>query len=153
MKKLFCITGMDGVGKSTLINRLTTEFSSCFVSDIWDLMKSPTKSIPFKSKKDVDDFLCTLTPDSRLLFLAHALKYSIDTALSSENEIIIVNAYYYKYFASEIALGANQELAKSLQNCFSKPDVIIELVLPVKEIVKRKSSFSRYELKKLWFAP
>ncbi len=145
MTKLICITGLDGVGKSTVINRLADHFTSCYVADIWDLLHSPIQSLPFKSKSDIDHFLCSLTHDSRLFFLAHALKYSIDKALESQNEIVIADSYYYKYLATEKALGANHQLIKALIRSFPKPDLVIELVLPVEICADRKTKYSRYE--------
>jgi len=145
MKKIICVTGMDGTGKSTLIQALSNRISNVYVAKIWDLLESPIASLPFKSKSEVDDFLCNLTPDSRLLFLAHAMKYSIDKALASEKENILIDSYYFKYFASELALGANEALVKSLIDSFPKPDIIIELYLSLKESAERKAKFSKYE--------
>ncbi len=145
MQKTICVTGIDGSGKSTLVNALSNHFTSCHISNIWDLIESSIKGLPFKSKKDVDDYLCELTPDSRLLFLSHAIKYSYDTATKSDKSLIITNSYFYKYFATELALGAQNELVKSLQKSFPNPDIVIELVLPVEEAAKRKNKLSRYE--------
>ncbi|MBN1182876.1 MAG: hypothetical protein JXB49_11350 [Bacteroidales bacterium] len=145
MKKTICITGMDGTGKSTLIKSLAALYPSCYIATIWDLMTSQNKGIPFNSKKDIDDFLCGLTPDSRLLFLAHAMKYSIDKALESYCEVVIIDSYYYKYFAMEKALGANVRLIESLIESFPIPDIVLELVLPIDVAFERKTKFSNYE--------
>ena len=144
-KKFICITGLDGVGKSTLIEAVKKNFDSVYLSNIWDLLNSPTGGLPFQSKCEVDDFLCQLTPDSRLLFLAHAMKYSIDLAFASDKDVVIVDSYYYKYFASELALGAQKNLVVSLIKSFPNPDIVIELVLSVQEAACRKEKFSRYE--------
>lgn len=144
-KKLICVTGLDGVGKSTLIRAVQDSFDSVYLANIWDLLDSKNGGLPFKSKYEVDEYLCTLTNDSRLLFLAHAIKYSIDKALGSDKHIILIDSYYYKYFASELALGANKKLVKSLIDTFPNPDMVIELVLSVQEASHRKEKFSRYE--------
>ena len=141
-KKIICITGADGTGKSTLINSLREKNSSIVVSEIWDALEGNKL---FKSKRDVDNYLCTLTPESRLLFLAHARKYSIDKVLGSDAPVVILNSYYYKYFATEAALGATSNLVEILIAAFPKPDVVLRLVLPISESVKRKTVFSRYE--------
>jgi thymidylate kinase len=120
-KKIICITGMDGTGKSTLIKGLKEHLDSCYVATIWDLMASPVKGLPFKSKQEIDNFLCELSPDSRLLFLAHAMKYAIDKALLSSVNNILIDSYYYKYFASELALGAVEALTGSWQKYFLNP--------------------------------
>lgn len=145
MKKLICITGMDGIGKSTLISILANQFNSCYVANIWDLLDSPVKGLPFKSKKDLDNYICDLTPDSRFLFLAHALKYSTDKALSTKKEVILLDSYYYKYMATELALGAEVILVNKVVERFPKPHLVVELKLPMDEIIKRKTKFSRYE--------
>lgn len=136
---------MDGVGKSTLVDALVQKIPASKAANIWDLLDSPIQSLPFKSKHQIDDFLCALTPDSRLLFLSHALTYSVDKALEGEAECIILNSYYYKYFATEYALGANIELVKALSTLFPAPDLVIKLELPVAESLLRKKVLSRYE--------
>lgn len=136
---------MDGTGKTTLINSLSNYFGNVHVSKIWDLLQTKEQFLPFRSKKEVDTFLCALTPDSRLFFLAHALKYSIDKALQSESKCIIVDGYYFKYFASEITLGAQSKLVDSLIESFPKPDLVIELSLEIEKAALRKEKFSRYE--------
>lgn len=144
-KRIICITGLDGIGKSTLIEGIKKHYASLYQSTIWDLMTNPVKGLPFKSKQEIDNFLCELTPDSRLFFLAHAMKYSIDKACSSDKENILIDSYYYKYFASELALGADKRMVIALQEAFPQPDYVIELVLPLEEVVKRKKQYSRYE--------
>jgi len=145
MKKLICITGKDGTGKSTQIEMLKEEFPEAYVSEIWDLLKSPQNKLMFNSKKDIDEYLCELTPNSRMLFLFHALKFSVDKAMESNADIVLLNAYHYKYLASEIALGADFELAKALVKSFPTPDLIIELALDSSIAAQRKHRFSRYE--------
>jgi dTMP kinase len=144
-KKLICITGIDGTGKSTLIKGVLKHFGNFYHATIWDLMTSSAKGLPFKSKTDIDDFLCSLTLDSRLLFLAHCLKYALDKAFESTANSILIDSYYFKYFATEKALGANEQLIHSLELSFPTPDLVIELLLPVENCSQRKNNFSRYE--------
>lgn len=145
MPKLIGITGLDGVGKSTLVTLLSNQFPGAAISNIWDIMEGGVDTLLFNSKKDIDQYLCELTHDSRLLFLAHALKFSIDKALASGRELVILNGYYYKYFATELALGASLDLVESIQKEFPIPDQVIHLTLSIDEIAKRKPFFSRYE--------
>ena len=145
MKKLICITGKDGTGKSTQIELLKKKYPDAYISEIWDLLDSSQNKLKFASKKEIDEYLCGLTPNSRLLFLMHALKFSVDKAMSSNACIIILNAYHYKYLASEIALGADKQLAQALAKSFPVPDFVIELRLESDIAAKRKQRFSRYE--------
>jgi len=144
MKKIICITGLDGTGKSTVVDALHKIHPQAYVVSVWDIL-TRHPGLLFSSKKIVDTYLCNLTPDSRLLFLAHALKYGIDKALESESDLIILNAYYYKYFASELALGASAELVHSLEKTFPEPNIIIKLEVDVETAAERKKTFSRYE--------
>ncbi len=143
MNRLICITGIDGAGKSTLVNNIATKISPVYIASIWDIMNSATTL--FSTKKDIDNYLCALTADSRVLFLAHALKYSLDKALESGKEKILLNSYYYKYFAAELALGASEKLVLSLIKTFPQPDITIYLDISIEEAAERKKIISRYE--------
>ncbi len=145
MAKIICITGIDGAGKDTLLELLSENLKSVTIVDIWDILDQTNENQLFKSKKDIDDYLCSLSPDSRLLFLAHALKFSIDKALLSTNKYILLNAYYYKYFATELSLGASPELVKQLSKQFPDPDITFYLDVDVSITAERKKRFSRYE--------
>ena len=144
-QKFICITGMDGTGKSTLVNALAVAFSDVQVASIWDLFDQKEQKFLFSSKQDIDRFLCSLTPDSRILFLAHALKFSIDKAFAKGKKLLLANGYYYKYFTTELALGATPMLVSDLQKIFPSPDLVIELKLPIAESAHRKQALSRYE--------
>ncbi len=145
MAKLICITGADGTGKSTLIQSLAPYFPQAYTATVWDLLKNGAEGLPFRSKQQVDSYLCSLTPDSRLLFLAHAMKYAVDQAQESHAEAIIIDSYFYKYTATELALGADRLLARHLGKTFPLPDRTLLLELPLSLMAERKARFSRYE--------
>ena len=105
--KLIAITGTDGTGKSTLCRNLCAKYSTFKEVSIWDAMSGSL----FHSKKDIDEYLCSLSANARLLFLSHALIQALDMAGKSKVEVLLLNGYYYKYFASELALGADLELS------------------------------------------
>jgi thymidylate kinase len=142
-KRIVCITGGDGAGKSTLVNAVAASRPEAHVAGIWDAQEGAARL--FSSKKEIDGYLCSLTPDSRLLFLAHALHYSTELALQSDRDLIIFNGYWYKYFATERAGGASSSLARSLAGLFPVPHLTIRLALSPEERGARKTVFSRYE--------
>lgn len=142
--KLICITGPDGCGKSTLVKGITALHPDLYIAGIWDMLHSGMEAVPFRSKQEVDSYLCSLTPNARLLFLAHAMRYAVDKALV-QGKPVLIDSYYYKYFVSELALGADVTLTESLAANFLKPDVVIQLRLDVYECANRKQNFSRYE--------
>lgn len=141
---IICITGLDGSGKSTLIGNLVSELPNAIEVTIWDALNN-TEAALFSNKKDIDTYLCTLSAAARLLFLAHALKYALDKALESSAETILLDAYYYKYFASETALGTDIESIQMLEALFPSPDKIIFLSVSPEIRASRKKHLSRYE--------
>jgi thymidylate kinase len=143
MKKLIAITGMDGVGKNSVMDALVESFPRATTAEIWQPMYGT--SSPFSSKQAVDRYLCSLTTEARSLFLAHALWESTQQALRQDADILFLNAYYYKYFATELAMGAPKTLIEKLITLFPKPDLVIEITCPIEQVVQRKKRFSRYE--------
>jgi thymidylate kinase len=143
MAKLIAITGMDGCGKSSVTNFLQQQFPNSFVAEIWQPMYG--KHSPFSSKQAVDNYLCSLTTEARSLFLTHALLESTQNALTSDADILFLNAYYYKYFASELAMGTSEKVIEQLIALFPKPDVVIEITCPIDLVTQRKQHYSRYE--------
>ncbi len=145
MSKTICVTGIDGAGKNTLLELIAGNLKSFVIADIWDIMNRSNETQIFNTKKDIDNYLCSLSPDSRALFLAHALKYSVDKALETSAGYILLNAYYYKYFATEISLGADSGLIEDLMKIFPEPDIIFNLEIEAETAALRKKKFSRYE--------
>jgi thymidylate kinase len=143
-QKLFCITGADGTGKSTVVKAISEKYPDAYVANIWDLLDDQ-QDVLFRSKRDIDGYLCALTSDSRLLFLAHALQYSTEKATKSGAGVILLNAYWYKYFATELSLGANPELVTDIAGSFPTPDKVMRLSVPVTVAADRKTHFSKYE--------
>jgi len=141
MKRLIAITGMDGTGKSSLITSLCGQNASMKDVSIWDPMKSGL----FQSKQDIDQYLCHLSPNARVQFLSHALTESLHMAMESKMEVLLLNAYYYKYFASELALGASPDLVSGLISTFPRPDRVIHLTIPIQIASTRKKKYSMYE--------
>lgn len=143
MKKLIAITGSDGCGKSTVIEALSNQFPSSVVSDIWQPMYR--ENTLFNSKHSVDNYLCELLPEARSLFLAHAILESVQKQETNASDIHFINAYYYKYFATELAYGVSSEKLQDLIAWFPKPDLTIRLTVPLEVVAQRKKRFSRYE--------
>ena len=143
-KKLICITGPDGSGKSTLINSLLAHFPSAKKISIWDAFASDQNKI-FDSKASIDNYLCQLSPLSRTFFLTHALHESIKNITKSEADIVFADSYFYKYYCSELTLGTPLEIIKSLSQHYIQPDAVISLIADASLCATRKNTFTRYE--------
>ncbi len=145
MKKIICITGIDGAGTATLIEMLQARYPESRTASIWDVFENQAKTLGISSREQLEQYLCGLTSDSRLLFLSHALRYALDKALMSSESMIFFNGYFYKYFATELALGANRLLVEALEKSFPRPAFVIELAILPDEAARRKHTFSCYE--------
>ena len=141
MMKMIAITGADGTGKSTLCKNLCAKYPNFKEVSIWDAMDESL----FQTKKEIDAYLCSLSANARLLFLSHALIQALDKAKKSGAEVLLLNGFYYKYFASEIALGADLALVKSMIEILPKPNLVIELSINSDVSFTRKDKLSRYE--------
>jgi hypothetical protein len=60
-------------------------------------------------------------------------------------DVLVLNAYWYKYFATEIAHGGDPVALRAITSPFPVPDVTFQLVLPLAEAARRKGVFSGYE--------
>lgn len=149
--RTICITGGDGSGKSTqvaaLAAALTEKGLSFAVVTIWDAFDDPAMSskLPFGKPADVFEYLKLLSPRSRSHFLFHALHASLDLAATRSPDVLLINAYWYKYFATEVAHGGNPAMLRALAAGFPEPDVTFFLKISAETTVLRKDQPSDYE--------
>ncbi len=150
--KWICVTGADGAGKSSLIELLLKDkqlFEGKKVKEvtIWDLFNLPLEQqrIFIKSKKDVDLYLKSLSPQSRTFFLLHCFAQAIEIARKEEVDIALINAYWYKYMAMEVAYDNDLEGRLLLTKNFPQPDKVFVLQVSVDTASKRKQYYSGFE--------
>lgn len=149
MTRLICVTGPDGSGKSTQVELLTralaTRGHSVLPCGIWDLFEQGGEVRPFESKQDIDRYLGALDGTSRAFFLFHAMYGALDRALRERPDVVLLNAYWYKYFATEIAHGTAQERLLPLVSVFPRPERTFYLKLDPRTALGRKKRLSGYE--------
>jgi thymidylate kinase len=149
--KLICVTGIDGSGKSTLIRSLQSAFPFSVTITIWDMMKNPEfkDSLLFETKQEIDEYLKLLEHPARILFLYHCLAQAMSIgakeASKSNASLILLDGYWFKYAASEIAFGADAQEIIHLAQFFPKPDIVFRLALDSNVAFSRKESCSGYE--------
>jgi thymidylate kinase len=144
---LICITGPDGSGKSTLIRHLQKVLGSSAIASIWDLMSDPALRdyVPFKEPQQVQDYLARLQPESRSMFLCHCLYESLNIAKKKKLRYILTDGYWYKYYATEKALGASPSYLEQLVSIFEAPSYLFYLHASETLTSNRKTSYSAYE--------
>lgn len=145
------MTGLDGAGKSTQVDelaaRLRSEGSSVAVSNIWDLVLDPAfagRSL-FEKPSEADGYLAMLEPTARMYFLSHSLRESFARGLARGADVLLLNAYWYKYYATEVAHGGDPAVLRTITSVFPKPDVTFYLRISAAEAARRKERFSAYE--------
>lgn len=149
---MFCISGPDGSGKSTQI-KLTQEYLqkrgvSVKVVSIWHILtdKKFQNLVGFSGKGQVDDFLQALSGDSRILFLFHCYQQALSDASKEKFDVLLHDAYWYKYYATEASYGLNATTYKSLAEAiFPAPDACVYIDLAPEICAERKDRFSKYE--------
>ena len=152
--RYICITGPDGCGKSTLVSgvmekiKTETKLKAELIS-IWDmLLYSPEFQavIGFTSKEELDRYLEILDPVSRSLFLFHVFNQSMELAKKKEADIFIIDSYWYKYFATEIAHGADKDVIFPITSIFPEPEFTCFISVSPELAFSRKDKCSGYEI-------
>jgi thymidylate kinase len=146
-----CVTGLDGAGKSTQVDelaaRLRRDGRSVAVSTIWDLVLDPEfagRSL-FEKPSDADGYLAMLEPTARMYFLCHSLRESLARTLARETDVVLLNAYWYKYYSTEVGHGGDPAVLRTITSVLPEPDVTFYLRISVAEAARRKGEFSAYE--------
>jgi thymidylate kinase len=144
---VICITGPDGSGKTTLIKNLQPLLPGSVTVSIWDVLHEPALRdvVPFSHPAQVDAYLCRLHKESRSLFLMHCLFEAMALAQAKQASCIITDSYWYKYYATEAALGTPRAYLNQLVSVFPLPAYLFYLRAPVSLAGTRKQQYSRYE--------
>lgn len=142
---------MDGAGKSTQIDELAARLEgdgrSVAVATIWDLILDPAFEgrALFAEPSEADGYLELLSPVSRMFFLAHSISESVVRALARGTDVLLLNAYWYKYYATEVAHGGDRAVLRAINSVLPEPHVTFYLRITPAEAARRKGTFSAYE--------
>lgn len=150
--KLVCVTGPDGAGKTTQIMKISERLErkggkKIAAVTIWDLMLDPTTGDKVLSRDpaQIDRYLGILTPTARTHFLFHCFHQALELARAKQPDLLLVNSYWYKYYATEVAHGGDPALLRQLAAGFDEPSVTFYLRVSPEEAFSRKAILSGYE--------
>ncbi len=147
--KIITLIGADASGKDTQIAHLKNYFESnqknVQVITIWDSL------IDFAEIKDkrilqetIETFLLKFEPHARSFFLMSCLKNSLEK-MDRNKDIVLLNGFYHKYWASELTYGVESELWQKNANVFGDSHQIFYLKTPTQTCLLRKNHWSKYE--------
>jgi thymidylate kinase len=150
--KLICVTGPDGSGKTTQISKLAESLErrgkrKVAPVTIWDLLLDPATrgKVMFRSPQEVDEYLEVLHPTARTLFLFHCFYQALELAKKRHPDVCLLNAYWYKYYATEVAHGGDGATLRRLAEIFPEPALTFFLDVAPEEAFRRKAALSGYE--------
>jgi phosphohistidine swiveling domain-containing protein/thymidylate kinase len=150
-KRFICIAGGDGSGKTTQVARVAAAFEAdgqqVAPVTIWDAFLDPkiASKLPFEKPGEIYGYLALLDPVARTHFLFHALHLAFALAADRDADVLVANAYWYKYFATEIAHGGDPVILRQLAAAFPEPDVTFYLAITPDQSLARKVQRSDYE--------
>jgi thymidylate kinase len=151
--KIICVTGPDGSGKTTQISRIAEILERGGTAEvaavtIWDLLLDPSckGKVLFDDPAAVDRYLSILHPTSRALFLYHCFHEALELGKKRGAKVLLVNAYWYKYYATEVAHGGDKRKLRELAEAiFPAPDLTFHLRIAPEQAFERKERLSGYE--------
>jgi thymidylate kinase len=150
--KLIVVTGPDGAGKTTQVARIAELLErggkhKVAAVTIWDMLLDPScrGKLLLDDPKKVDSYLSILHPTSRALFLFHSFHEALVLARKRQADVLLINSYWYKYFATEVAHGGDRAVLRELARVFPAPDLTFYLKVDPEEAFGRKDKLSGYE--------
>lgn len=147
--KIITLIGADASGKDTQIAMMKSHLESIGKSvqviTIWDSL-SEFAAIEDKKilKQTVETFLLKFEPEARSFFLLSCLKNS-ESKIDTTKDYILLNGFYHKYWASEMAYGVSSDFWKKNKDVFRSSDKIFYLKTPLEVCLSRKQHWSNYE--------
>jgi thymidylate kinase len=147
--KIITLVGADASGKDTQIAMMKSHLESLGKSvqviTIWDSL-SEFSAIEDKKvlKQTVETFLLKFEAEARSYFLLSCLKNS-ESRVDKSKDYVLLNGFYQKYWASEMAYGVSSDLWKKNTGVFLKADQMFYLNTPVEVCLARKENWSNYE--------
>ncbi len=143
---LVAITGPDGSGKSLLCRRMTELMQSDYslsvrIASIWDVKDD----LPGLSYGNLQKCFAALNPVASSLAIFYALHHCLELAERASPNIILYDAYCYKYAVSGLVRGVDYRLMTSLISTLPVPDCVIYLQTSPATTEMRKQVLSPYE--------
>ncbi len=141
------IVGADGAGKSTVVEAATRSLRAKGYAarpvDRWDIVDNPNFPAARFMKADIRDIrscVADMPNPARLLFLVWlvSMAMSPDCVARAQEDLLLIDGYWMKHVAGEIAYGLDEEWTHNLVAALPVPDLVIYLQLSPEQAWSRK---------------
>lgn len=145
--EIVSIVGTDGAGKSTLTKALASRSSRTDRPlrriDRWDIIDSseyPASRFITASVDETRAAVAELPGPTRFLFLAWSTAYALLGQLPDQNSDFLLDGYWMKHGAAEVAYGQRAEWVESVTAVLPRPHLTIFLRVEPEVAWQRKAS-------------
>ena len=151
---LINLLGGDGCGKTTQIARLASWVRETFgvpvrtlsKRDLFDAARFPASAFFGCTYETLaHDLIPRMRDESRALWVMYMVAALIQEEPPRADEVVFVDGYWQKHYATEAALGLSPEWLLDLCRFFPEPDLTILLDLDPRTIVARGRRHHPYE--------
>ncbi|PZT77247.1 MULTISPECIES: dTMP kinase [unclassified Streptomyces] len=142
---LLALTGTDGVGKSTVTRAFVAELNArgyrARTVDRWDIVadsRYPAARFLSHDIRDIRTCIADMPGTSRLLFLIWSMAMALEGVREEPGEVVVVDGYWMKHAAGEIAYGLDPEWVEALVAGVPTADLTVRLSLDLATAWQRK---------------
>ena len=136
---LVCVTGLDAVGKSTLLAVVRRSLARAGVRGVATV--SVWTALPAGAPRAaaLDRHLGRLDPLARALLLAHACRTALVAACREGAALCLLDGWWFKYAALEATMGAPPPALRALGRLLPAPALTFHLVLEARRAALRRA--------------
>lgn len=144
---IIALEGPDGAGKSTQVGEVVSwargRGLSARVVGKWEMFDQATvpeaRFLKGTSQAELRICIPEMPSPSRLFFLAWMNTMAAARARQLDDDLVVLDGYWFKHAASEIAMGCDERLVAAITHAISPVDLVVYLDVAPEEALRRKA--------------